>query len=156
MNFLWSPAASLRTPGSFFYQETLMQTPGQGRLPYFPCEMSPRNAAAPRPAWAAPSPSPSCLCSHWFCQPSQMSVLSSVILPLGIHAWLLLPKCLDTGGKKNPRTLLIPSPYSLKRYFANVSTKIFLTAEERAAFAWRGSKKQFLRDYCEHEICIWS
>lgn len=38
-------------------------------------------------------------------------------------------------GKKNPRTLLIPSPYSLKRYFANVSTKIFLTAEERAAFA---------------------
>lgn len=106
--------------------------PGQGRIPHFPHERSPRNAAAQAPK--APVPH-ACAWTGPPTRPDVSAVPIVLILPLGILAWLLLPKCLDTEKKKKgPRTWLISRPCFLKRYFANVSARI-LTAEERAAFA---------------------
>jgi hypothetical protein len=118
-------SASPRTPDSYFYQETLIQTPDQGRLPYFSgypgARLLPGLHAQPPSlhAWALALPT----------QPQVSSVLTDLIYPLGIVAWLLLlPKCLagDGGGWQGwGGTFLIPSLYSLKWQVANVSIKIF-------------------------------
>lgn len=117
-----------RTLDSYSHREMLVQTLSHGRIPYFPYEMLPRNAAALRVCVSSPK------------SQSLMYVLTSVLpTPPDVspvckipYLSILNPCLVSSSGKvsghcKNPKN--IPYPQLLKKHFSKLCTKAFLMAE---------------------------
>lgn len=158
MNFLWPQQQICLSKNTRFLllPRDTHPDPRPGQAPIL--FRLPRSAAAPRAACAAskpscmgigsPNPATGQFGPHGPNLSTWNSCLASSSAKVSGGGW---GRVAGVGGN-------IPNSQPL--FFKMASCKCFyqnlLTAEERPEFAWRGEWKAILRDYCKHEICIWS